>query len=178
MRTQPRARISRTAHALPARAVCLLLYSRKGQAMAELVIMLIALLTLITGAVTLGSISLNHCALRRDLRLETGREALVSQASGWSEGTLNAPETRAHPLHRINAYTRLEAYHPALESHLPASNYTLRARNLPEAELGFTDKHRDSIIPLDDVFIDLIYGKPTIRVSEELSMPGMTGLAR
>lgn len=143
--------------------------------MAELTIMLVILLMLIAGVTTLGRLSVSQLRLRGEARAEAGAAALKRATAGWVEDTQN-PENRSDPYHRVNAHARLEAYSPALASRLPASNYTLAARNLAEDELGMETETRRRSVPLDDLFIDLIYNKNTVLLREEVTFPATTGL--
>lgn len=149
--------------------------SRRGQALAELVIALVVILTLVTGVSTLATLCMKRQLLRRDLRAEAGREALTRATQGWAESDPR-PESRADPFHRINAYARLDEASPALTSRLPSSNYTLAARDLPEEELGLRPLLHEEVIPLDAPFTRLIYPKGTIRLREEVAFPATTGL--
>lgn len=149
--------------------------SRRGQALAELVVALVVILTLVTGVSTLATLCVKRQHLRRDIRAEAGREALTRATHGWAE-TTPRPESRSDPFHRINAHARLEDYSPALPSRLPSSNYTLAARDLPEEELGLRTVRRDEQIPLDAPFTQLIYPKGTIRLREEIAFPATSGL--
>lgn len=149
--------------------------SRAGQALAELVIALVVILTLVTGVSTFATLCIKRQHLRRDIRAEAGREALMRATHGWAE-TTPRPESRSAPFHRINAYARLDEYSPALASRLPSSNYTLAARDLPEEELGLRNVRRDEQIPLDAPFTQLIYPKGTIRLREEVAFPATSGL--
>ena len=148
---------------------------QRGQALAELTVMLVVFLILIFGVTTLGSLSLRQLRLRRDVRLEAGETALSRSTAGWVDPN-PAPENRSDPFHRVNAYTRLDAYAPEPTSRLPASNYTLAARDLPEGELGLTTETREERVLLEDAFIDLIYGKGTILLREEVAFPAASGL--
>lgn len=148
---------------------------RSGQALAELVIALVVILTLVTGVSTLATLCMRRQHLRRDIRAEAGREALGRATHGWAETTL-LPESRSDPFHRINAYARLDGYSPALASRLPSSNYTLAARDLPEEELGLRSVQRDERISLDAPFAQLIYPKGSVRFREEVALPAASGL--
>ena len=149
--------------------------ARRGQAMVELVVGIICLLVLVLGATTLAQLAHRQIRLRHDVRAEAGRDALSRSTNGWVED-VQTPETRSHPLHRINAHTRLETFSPALQSRLPASSYTLAARDLPDAELGLDTVTREERIPLDQGFVDLIYGKDSALLRESVTFPAATGL--
>lgn len=149
--------------------------SRTGQALAELVIALLTFVILIIGVTTLTRLSLTQLTLRKTVRLEAGTKALNRSTAGWTDSDHQA-EVRPATEHRLNAYTRLERYTPALLSHLPASNYTLSARNFPENELGLRETNLTKIIPLEDAFIQLIYPKSSVRLTETLSFPATDGL--
>lgn len=149
--------------------------SRNGQALAELVIALLTLVILVIGVTALSNIAVTQLTLRREVRLEAGTAALRRATAGWSD-TEHTPEHRSAPEHRINAYARLEKFSPGLPSRLPASNFTLSARDLPENELGLRETEAAETVQLDDAFISLIYGKPTLRLTEKLTFPATTGL--
>lgn len=150
---------------------------RRGQAMAELAILLVVILILVLGATTLGNLSLQQLRLRHDVRLEAGIAALGRSTAGWVDPN-PAPENRSDPAHRVNAYAHLEAYAPAPTSRLPASNYTLAARDLPDAELGLETETREKRVLLEDAFIDLIYNKNNVLLREEATFPAASGLWR
>ena len=149
--------------------------ARRGQAMVELVVGIICLLILVLGATTLAQLTHRQIRLRHDVRAEAGRDALTRSTEGWVND-VQAPETRSHPLHRVNAHTRLETFSPALPSRLPSSNYTLAARDLPDAELGLDTVTREERVPLDQGFVDLIYGKDSALLRESVTFPAATGL--
>ena len=146
-----------------------------GQAMVELVVGIVCLLILVLGATTLARLAHRQIRLRHDVRAEAGRDALARSTEGWVDA-VQTPETRSHPLHRVNAHTRLETFSPALQSRLPASNYTLASRNLPDAELGLDTVTREERVPLDQGFVDLIYGKDSALLRESVTFPAATGL--
>ncbi len=145
--------------------------------MAELVVALVTILILVTGVSTLASLCQRRQSLRREVRAEAGREALTRSTQGWADTDLQ-PESRSAPYHRINAHTHLDEYAPALTSRLPASNYTLSSRNLPEEELGLRTVQREETVPLDDAFTRLIYPKGNLRLREEAAFPATSGLWR
>ncbi len=149
--------------------------TRAGQALAELTICLLIFIALILAITTLTRLSLRQLHLRRDVRAEAGQAALTRATQGWVNPTL-PPEERSHPMHRVNAYTRLDTYAPALTSHLPTSHYTLASRDLPEAELGLETTTREEILPLDTGFTHLLYPKGTIKLRESATFPATTGL--
>lgn len=148
---------------------------RLGQALAELVIALVVLISLIIGVTTLTRLSLTQIRLRQDIRLEAGTEALTRATHGWVD-PIPLPESRSAPEHRINAFTRLETFSPALTSRLPASSYTLAARDLPEQELGLRTVTETRRIPLDDAFARLFYPKGSLTLRETLTFPATSGL--
>ena len=113
--------------------------------------------------------------LRHDVRLEAGEAALTRATAGWVDPA-PAPETRSDPFHRVNAYARLDAYAPQPISRLPASNYTLAARDLPEGELGLQTETREERVPLEAAFIDLIYNKNSVLLRETAAFPAASGL--
>ena len=150
-------------------------YARRGQAMVELVVGIICLLILVLGATTLAQLTHRQIRLRHDVRAEAGRDALTRSTEGWVND-VQTPETRSHPLHRVNAHTRLETFSPVLQSRLPSSSYTLAARDLPDAELGLDTVTREERVPLDQGFVDLIYGKDSALLRESVTFPAATGL--
>ncbi len=149
----------------------------RGQALAELVICVVVLLALVLGVTTLSNLSLTQLHLKRDARAEAGEDALKRDTDGWIEEDPGV-ETRSHPMHHINAYTQLHAFAPELPSQLPASNYTLAARNRPLAELGLKTTTHEKRIPLDTPFVDLFYPKDTILLKETVTFPALNGLWR
>lgn len=149
----------------------------RGQALAELVIALVVILTLVTGVSTLATLCVKRQSLRRDIRAEAGREALTRSTRGWVE-TMYLSESRSDAFHRINAHAHLETYSPSLVSRLPTSSYTLAARDLPEEELGLRRVLREERVPLDAPFIRLIYAKDDVCLREEAAFPATSGLWR
>ncbi len=149
--------------------------ARRGQALAELAVMLVVLIILVLGVCTLGDLALRQLRLRHDVRLEAGEAALTRATAGWVDPA-PAPETRSDPFHRVNAYARLDAYAPQPISRLPASNYTLAARDLPEGELGLQTETREERVPLEAAFIDLIYDKNSVLLRETAAFPAASGL--
>lgn len=166
---------SRPSTPSPRKGASISLGSVSGQAMVELVVGIICLLILVLGATTLAQLAHRQIRLRHDVRAEAGRDALSRSTNGWVND-IQAPETRSHPLHRVNAHTRLETFSPALQSRLPSSNYTLAARDLPDAELGLDTVTREERVPLDQGFVDLIYGKDSALLRESVTFPAATGL--
>lgn len=148
---------------------------RQGQALAELVILLIVVITLIVGVTTLTRLCLQQELLHRDIRVAAGESALHRQTVGWADPT-PLPEHRSNTFHRINAYTYLNEYTPALTSRLPMSNYTLSARVLPEGDLGLEETELRKTILLDEAFIRFIYGKGSMTFGERLTFPSTTGI--
>ncbi len=151
--------------------------SRKGQAFSELVICIVIILTLILGITTFANLSLTQLSLKRDARAEVGVEALSRRTDGWVENAPNE-ESRSHPMHQINAYTRLHAFEPVLYSKLPTSNYTLAARDIPSADLGLHTRTFSERVPLDSFLIELFYYKPDVLLSERVTFPATRGLWR
>ncbi len=149
---------------------------RSGQALAELTIFLVIFIVLILAITTLSQLSLRQLFLRRDVRAEAGQEALTRSTQGWVDDT-SLPEERAHPMHRVNAFTRLDLYSPALPSRLPSSNYTLAARAMPEAELGLKTTTLQDRFTLDPTFTNLLYPKGTLLLRESTTFPATNGLA-
>lgn len=146
-----------------------------GQALAELTVALVVLVMLVVGVSTLARLCVRQQELRRDVRARAGVEALRRSTKGWVDEPQRI-ETRADRFHRINSVTRLDAFSPALTSHLPASHYTLAARDMPEGELGLKETQREEVIILDAAFVNLIYGKGTVRLSESVTFPAASGL--
>ncbi len=147
----------------------------KGQALAELVILLVVLVVLISGITTLSQICFRQERLQQDVRLEAGKAALTRQTEGWIDEE-NRPNNRTDTFHRINSYTRLEDYAPAPTSRLPMSHYTLQARDLPEGDLGLKETTVRKTYLLDETFIQWVYGKGTITISEQLTFPATSGI--
>ena len=166
---------SRPSTPSPRKGASISLGSVSGQAMVELVVGIICLLILVLGATTLAQLAHRQIRLRHDVRAEAGRDALTRSTDGWVDD-VQTPETRSHPLHRVNAHTRLETFSPALQSRLPSSSYTLAARDLPDAELGLDTVTREERVPLDQGFVDLIYGKDSALLRESVTFPAATGL--
>ena len=150
---------------------------RKGQALVEFVICLIVLITLISGVTTLATICLQQEKLHQDLRCKVGESALSRSTAGWVDSSIEK-ETLANPFHNLNSYTKLEDYQPSLESQLPMSNYTLRSRALGDKDLGLEETEASHVILLDDTFIDWVYGKGTLTISERLTFPATRGIWR
>ncbi len=150
---------------------------QKGQALAELTICLIILITLILAVTTLSTLSRKQLHFRRDARLEAGTKALSESTQGWVKDEF-VEESRSHPMHKVNAYAHLEMYQPVLPSTLPMSNYTLAGRDLPEAELGLFTVQRDEHILLDDSVMQFLYPKGIIRLRESVTFPATDGLWR
>jgi hypothetical protein len=148
---------------------------RKGQAMVEFVICLIVLITLISGVTTLATICLQEERLHRDLRCKVGESALTRSTAGWVDSSPES-EARSNPFHNINAYTKLENYQPALESKLPMSSYTLRTRTFADGDLGLEETEASETVLLNDAFIDWVYGKGTLTISERLTFPATRGI--
>ena len=148
---------------------------RAGQALAELTISLVVLIILILGATTLIHICLRQQTLRRDARLQAGTDALSRGTVGWSEIPL-FPENRSDSFHKVNARTHLEEYAPALTPLTPSSNYTLASRDMPEAELGLKETTLSEVVTLEQPFVQLIYQKGSVNLSETTFFPALTNL--
>lgn len=147
----------------------------QGQALAELVILLVVLVVLISGITTLSQICFRQEQIQQEVRLEAGKAALTRQTEGWIDEE-NRPNNRTDTFHRINSYTRLEDYSPAPTSRLPMSHYTLQARDLPEGDLGLKETTIRKTYLLDETFIQWVYGKGTITISEQLTFPATSGI--
>ena len=154
---------------------CLLRTPRRGQALSELIIALVALVVLILGITTLGRLCLRQELLQRDTRVKAGEAALQRSTQGWAEAN-PLPETRSESFHRINAFTRLDAYSPTLTSRLPMSNYTLSARTFPEDDLGLEETALQQSFLLDEGFIQWIYGKGSVTLRSAVTFPALSGL--
>ena len=150
--------------------------ARYGQALAELVIALVALVVLILGITTLGRLCLRQELLQRDTRVKAGESALQRSTQGWADAH-PLPETRSESFHRINAFTRLDQYAPTLTSQLPMSNYTLSARTFPEDDLGLEETTLKQSFLLDEGFIQWIYGKGSVTLRSAVTFPALSGLA-
>jgi hypothetical protein len=148
-----------------------------GQAFVELAICLLVLVALFVGAVTYRRLAVAQHYTRRDVRAEVGVKALRHGPEGWVN-PIQGPETRMHLMHRMNAYNRLEEAHPMLSSQLPSSAYTLASRDLPEAELGLQTVTKENVVPLQSIFADLMYGKKTVTIREQVTFPSATNLWR
>ncbi|MGN1325984.1 MAG: hypothetical protein ACI4YA_06570 [Candidatus Spyradenecus sp.] len=147
----------------------------QGQAIAELTICLVTLVTLILGVTLLAELSLKRLYLRRDVRLDAGTAAIDRATAGWVNDQ-RLPENRSNVYHRLNANTQLERFAPALPSRLPTSLYTLAARDLPEAELGLETSRREERIPLDPAISTFLYPKASVLLREELDFPALSRL--
>lgn len=147
----------------------------RGQALAELVITLVVLVTLVIGVATLAQVCLRQQFLHRDVRLNAGESALARKTTGWVDPVLGA-ENRSDTVHRINAYTHLEQYTPALTSRLPMSQYTLFSRVVSDGDLGLEETKLEQTYLLDEAFIRLIYGKGSITLRESLTFPSTSGI--
>jgi hypothetical protein len=86
-------------------------------------------------------------------------------------------ETRTHILHKINAKNHFEELRSSLPSHVSTSAYTLSQRTFVLQEFGLSEvTKKEKEVPLDRSFIQLIYGKDAIHLSERLSFPGVSNL--
>lgn len=158
--------------------------AKSGQAMAELVIALVTIVIIIVGTTTLSHITLSQIRLRRDVRAEAGEAALKRSTVGWVDlnDSSNDSNSGSALAHRINSFNRLETFPMELSSQLPASNYTLSARNLANGELGLRTTRIQERIPLDSAFLSFIYNKPdasdsaTLLLQEEAVFPATIGL--
>ncbi len=150
--------------------------AKRGQSLAELVIGLLVLIILISGVTTLATLSLQRLKLREEVRREAGKEALARAVRGQITELPAFPEARSHTLHRINAHTQLEAASPALLPLTPMTAYTLAAHDLPDSLHGHETEEQSRTITLGNAFIELIYGKGTVRLRESVTFPATNGL--
>lgn len=157
---------------LPPRTHC---RPRAGQALFELAIGLIVFVALILSAITFAQLSLKQLRMRRDVRLEAGTAALTRSTEGWVDEETSESST-ASTFAKINAINDLSAVELPFASTLSSSAYTLAARNLAVGELGLQTSSRSEIVPLDEVFMKLIYSKGNVRFSETLTFPATSGL--
>ena len=145
-----------------------------GQAMVELVICIVIILMLLMGAAFFAKVSHHQILLRRNVRYEAGVKAIMRRPTRVEDGELRM-DIRTDPYHRLNAFTRLDTYSPVLPSHLPASNYTLAMRDLPEEELAFQESLATEEVNLESALTRLIYSKGKIRLAERLAFPALQG---
>ena len=97
--------------------------ARRGQAMVELVVGIICLLILVLGATTLAQLAHRQIRLRHDVRAEAGRDALTRSTEGWVND-VQAPETRSHPHHPVNAPTPRQTIAPPHQTRHPPRHNT------------------------------------------------------
>lgn len=148
---------------------------QQGQAIAEITIALVTLVILILGIATLSNLCIKQEFLQRDTRLRAG----VSALSKGTYGNGTAPyteEVRSSPFHRINSYSHLENYSPALNSRLPMSQYTLSNHTFENSDLGLEETKARLPILLDEGFIQFIYGKGVITLESKATFPALSGL--
>jgi hypothetical protein len=148
---------------------------QQGQAIAEITIALITLVILIIGIATLSDLCIQHEFLQRDTRFNAGVSALARGTYGDGTPPTTA-EVRSSHFHRINSYTQLENYSPALPSRLPMSQYTLSNHTFEDSDLGLEETKTRKPILLDEGFIRFIYGKGVITLESKSTFPALSGL--
>lgn len=149
----------------------------KGQAFVEFTVALIIFVVLFVSVVLFRRVCVVSEAMRCEVRAEAGVAALQAVPIGWSPNdNISQAETRSDIFHKINAKNYLHELRSSLDSHVQTSAYTLAQRTFVLQEFNVTEVKAVEEIPLDKTFIDLVYGKDTIRVEEKASFPGLSNL--
>lgn len=148
---------------------------RSGQALFELAIGLIVFVALIISAITFTQLSLKQLHLRRDARVEAGTSALERSTEGWVDDDTSEGTTMS-TFAKINAINDLGSVELPFASTLSSSAYTLASRNIATGELGLRSVTRSETVPLDEIFMRLIYSKGNVRFTESVTFPATSGL--